>query len=253
MKGDSGRNFSERKIPKIPVYADELHYFGLSEPVRGDIIPELVPILDFITKELSRIVPNYGERVLFNGERVLFTNYGVFAGIVETCLRLQFCLGVDREDKRHNPRLIKILIDNLKRELNGLRIMMKGEKYYFDQSADRGNNAMTRFSEARAWRNQRIPEGAELTANGRDFLPEVLPILNFIKKELSKIIPNYEERVRTTNYGILSDIIETCLRLQIYFGIEDKRHSDTYLDILIHNLNVEMNEIYLIIRDQRGK
>jgi len=128
-------------------------------------------------------------------------------------------------------------------------MMMKGEKYCFDRSTDRRNNGMTRLLEFPR-RNQRIPEGCELTENGRDFLPEVVPILNFIKEELSKIIPNYEERVRSTNYGIFSDIVKTCLRLQIYFGIEDKRrHSDTYLKILIHNLKVEMNEIYLIIRD----
>jgi len=60
MKGDSSRNSSERKTPKIPVYADELPHFGLSKPVRGDIIPEIVPILNFITKKLSKIVPNYG-------------------------------------------------------------------------------------------------------------------------------------------------------------------------------------------------
>jgi len=245
MKGDSRRNPHERKkkrksIPRIPIYADELHHFGLSEPAR-DTIPEIVPIIHFIIEELSKIVPNYKERVMY-------THYGIFPDIVETCLRLQICLGVDREDERHNPRLIGILIDNLKREMNILRMMMKGEEYYFDRTIDRRNNGMTRLLEFPR-RNQRIPEGCELTENGRDFLPEVVPILNFIKEELSKIIPNYEERVRSTNYGVFSDIVETCLRLQIYFGIEDKRHSDTYLDILIHNLKVEMNEIYLIIRD----
>jgi len=256
MEKDSRRNPRKRKrkwesIQGIPVYADELHYFGLSEPVR-DMIPELVPILDFITKELSKIVPNYEERVIH-------TNYGVFSDIVETCLRLQICLGVDREDERHNPGYIKILIDNLKKELSSLRIMMKGEKYYFDRSIerseDRRRNQSARGCELTVYDllpegcNQRIPEGAELTANGRDFLPEVVPILNFIKEELSKIVPNYEERVRSTNYGVFSDIVETCLRLQVYFGIEENRHSPTYLNILIHNLKVEMNEIYLIIRD----
>jgi len=242
VKGDSSRNQRKGKkkwesMPEIPVYADELHHFGLSEPVR-DMIPEIIPIIDFMDEELSRVVPNYGERVIH-------TNYGVFSDIVETCLRLQFCLGVGREDERHNPGYIKILIDNLKDELNSLRIMMKGEKYYFDQE----NNGMTRLLEDPR-RNQRIPEGAELTVDGRDFLPEVVPILNFIKKELSKFIPDYEERVRSTNYGVFSDIVETCLRLQVYFGIEEKRRSLTYLRILIHNLNVEMNEIRFMIGDR---
>ena len=90
MKGDSSRNSSERKTPKIPVYADELPHFGLSKPVRGDIIPEIVPILNFIEKALKDRSELW--------ERVLFTNYGVFAGIVETCLRYRYTSAMKTKD-----------------------------------------------------------------------------------------------------------------------------------------------------------
>ena len=84
----------------------------------------------------------------------------------------------------------------------------------------------------------------------QDSIPEMQPLIEFIIDYMPKVIPNWSDKMIKTNYGILSDTTETLLRLQICFGIEDKRY-EHLIPILVEHLKEEINMLQNIMKQKR--